>query len=356
MQSNNNKEHYVWIDIFKIIAIFAVIVIHSAAPFLAGDNQIGTRSWWIGNIYDSLSRWCIPVFVMLTGSVLLMSSYENNIKHFFVHKFRRIVIPFFAWSIIYFLWRKWINHEDLLYSSFVKLILKEPLYYHLWYLYIIIALYLLTPIISVYIKNATKANVNYFIIFWIFVSSLLPVIMNIFDIEFFFNLNLSYAIFPYLGYFILGFRLIQIEHNVKKMISLFLICLISIWITMYGTYLLSLQRGVFNGILYEYYSPNVLLLSMSLFLIVKLLFSTISDKKNKMSIILKYVASCVPGIYLVHALIISLINKYFPFLNYTEILDPVIGIPLFACTIFFLALISISILRIIPGLKVIIPL
>ena len=60
----------VWLDNSRIIAILAVVFLHVSAGVVT-ESVIGTESWWVGNLYDSLVRWCVPVFVMISGAVLL---------------------------------------------------------------------------------------------------------------------------------------------------------------------------------------------------------------------------------------------------------------------------------------------
>ena len=62
-------------------------------------GRIPAQLWWIGHIYDTLGRFCVPVFVMLSGALLLHR--ESSLAQFFSRRFLRIILPFLFWSVVY---------------------------------------------------------------------------------------------------------------------------------------------------------------------------------------------------------------------------------------------------------------
>jgi surface polysaccharide O-acyltransferase-like enzyme len=96
----NENSYLLWADILKILSIYAVVLIHSAAPLLLDFNE--PVQWWVGNLYDSLARWCIPVFFMLSGAFIMDKASEDGLSHFLFSRFRRIFLPFLIWSGLYF--------------------------------------------------------------------------------------------------------------------------------------------------------------------------------------------------------------------------------------------------------------
>ncbi|MFZ4557738.1 MAG: acyltransferase family protein, partial [Pseudanabaena sp.] len=61
----------IWVDKARIFAVIAVIVLHVSAIVVVGIKDFNDPQWWFGNIYDSMVRWCVPVFVMISGALLL---------------------------------------------------------------------------------------------------------------------------------------------------------------------------------------------------------------------------------------------------------------------------------------------
>ena len=92
----------VWIDNLRILATISVIFLHVSSPLLYNFEGKEDLNWWTGNIYDGTVRFCVPVFVMLTGSLMLSKDYDLN--DFLKIKLMRIIIPFLFWSVIYILY------------------------------------------------------------------------------------------------------------------------------------------------------------------------------------------------------------------------------------------------------------
>ncbi|WP_439882879.1 acyltransferase family protein [Pontibacter sp. MBLB2868] len=63
--------HVVAYDAIRLFAVFSVIAVHVATPVVANYNSSGKTAWWAGNLYESLFRSGIPLFLMLTGVLLL---------------------------------------------------------------------------------------------------------------------------------------------------------------------------------------------------------------------------------------------------------------------------------------------
>jgi len=59
-----------WLDDARIVAIFGVVLIHTSAKVLL-ESDVGDSQWWAANVYDALARWSVPVFVMVSGALLL---------------------------------------------------------------------------------------------------------------------------------------------------------------------------------------------------------------------------------------------------------------------------------------------
>jgi surface polysaccharide O-acyltransferase-like enzyme len=91
-----------WIDNARVIATLAVIIVHVATPGVVTDYKtaIDLRSGWsIANAYDSISRFCVPVFVMLTGALLVPQTI--SLRDFINKRFKRLLMPFLFWSVVF---------------------------------------------------------------------------------------------------------------------------------------------------------------------------------------------------------------------------------------------------------------
>jgi surface polysaccharide O-acyltransferase-like enzyme len=144
-----------WIKNARILAIFAVIFLHVAAGVVSTE-PIGSHNWWIANFFDSLSRWCVPVFVMISGALLLNPKKQENLSEFYAKRISRILIPLISWTIIYCIWVYLggvVKNDPVSMTFLLQSVLQGNPYYHMWFLYMIIFMYLFTPFFS---KNNRK--------------------------------------------------------------------------------------------------------------------------------------------------------------------------------------------------------
>ena len=89
MEKSNTR--IIYADLLRIIATFAVIILHVSAAKL-NELQITDYNWQISNIYDSLVRWSVPVFVMLSGMFFLDPNKEIDFNKLFSKYILRIFL------------------------------------------------------------------------------------------------------------------------------------------------------------------------------------------------------------------------------------------------------------------------
>ena len=328
----NNK---IWIDYLRAISTIAVIFIHVSGIGVISLN-IETKSWLVANFYDSVSRFCVPVFFMISGSLLLNKDYK--LKEFFIKRGLRILPPLFFWSIIYFIFHNkgfLLNNFDFI--IFLKKIIRSLLSvgnYHLRFVYILIGLYLCVPILRIWIKNSPESYLKYFLVIWLFSTLYKIPSMSVYlpkiDISYFSG---------YLGYMILGYFL-YIKKNKNTYLYLILF-IVSLGFTTLGTYYFSIRNGFFYEYFYNYLSLNIIIASSSIFLFFKNVSINISGLDSVIKVISKYSF----GVYLVHALILMLLSKLDIDMFY---LNPILSIPLISILCLIISLIIVILLNKLP--------
>ena len=300
-------------DNLRFLATVAVIMVHvSAFSRTSGLN--------VDLFYGNISRFCVPVFVMLTGALLLCKSYE--LPFFIRSKFVRILLPFIFWSSIY------LAHEMHQYitefpDAGIKLLLvhafevirgPNTLAPHLWYIYMIIGLYLFIPLISKAARAATNQEIQFYLLIWFVMLFFEFKEFSLFKIDF----DLRYFT-GYLGYLILGYYLFnRVNYSFTRLGVLLVIT--GLVATGCGTYLLSQREGHFNHSFYEYLTPNVAVYATGVFLLVQRL-SNYQLPKSLLKL-RTFVSNHSYGIYLVHWIILLSFDKFglnsksfFPFLS-----------------------------------------
>ena len=286
--------NWAWADNLRALAIFGVVIIHAAAPCLYQFDNVNNFDWQAANALDSAFRFCVPVFLMLTGALVLSKDYP--LKDFLRKKFIRIILPFVFWSTIYIAYKigtgdgqdslRWIIKQFVSGSEF-----------HLWYVYTLIGIYLFLPLIGKWIRNSSENEILLYLSLWLLTFALrMPAVA-----EFFPKVDLTYFT-GYLGYVILGYYLSRKTWGNAATIAI--TCVVSgIAITFAGTWLMSMRAGQFSGIFYQYLTPNVVLLSGGIFVLVKYF----SGEKTSPAV--TFISRYSYGIYLVHVLVLDVLQK-----------------------------------------------
>ena len=196
--TNTKREHIAWVDLLRIVACFLVVVAHACDPFVA---QIGVKDseFMSGAYIGSLVRPCVPLFVMISGLLLLPTN--MNMKDFYTRRAKRLFVPFIFWSLalpvlnyLYFSTgvqssNPYIDPANYTVSSTINKMYTFIFNFNqdttpMWYVYMLIGIYLFLPIMSAWLVQASKKDVQCYLGIWM-VSLCLPYIA---------------LVAPYLGY------------------------------------------------------------------------------------------------------------------------------------------------------------
>lgn len=161
----------IWLDWLRIVACFLVMLTHSTEPFyLGGKGSLiltHTDAVWAA-IMDVLSRAAVVLFVMASSYLQLPLHY--NTKEFFRRRAARILPPFIIWSIVYALvWGEPVqNFKDLIWNF-------NYAAGHLWFVYMLIGLYLVMPLLSPWAEKVGKRELQLYLCIWL-ITTMIPFI------------------------------------------------------------------------------------------------------------------------------------------------------------------------------------
>ena len=345
----NSNKRIIYADLLRIIATFAVIVLHVSASKWY-DTPVKDFNWQVYNLYDSLVRWSVPVFVMLSGMFFLNPNKEIDFKKLFCKYILRILLAIVFWGLFYQfsdIFSKFIlHHETISLKKIVVAFAKIPFgppYYHLWYLYMLIGLYLLSPIYRIFSKSATEKQFQYLLILFFTLGLCLPFGKNIL-LHFDSRLNINFEVSElvnYSGYFFAGyyFSKYSISKKMKTTIYFFAIC--SFLFTIAGTSYISIKNKEPNGALYGNLLPTTMFEAFTIFIFIKNIFEKKEVSEKSYTLISK-TSQCTFGIYLIHALIITVVGH----LGVTsDFINPLFAVPLASFLIFCISLFIIYFCR-----------
>ena len=311
-----------WISNSRVLATVCVVLLHVASSVLYKYNQVPNSHWWIGNVYDSFVRFSVPLFLMITGALLLGKQHDYPI--FLKKKVLRIFLPFVFWTTIYigynFLEPPQFNGKLASQSNFEWILqqAKEGSSYHLWYMYMLLGIYVAMPLLAKIIAKVRKLYLELFLLTWVLFISLSASYTSNSNFEW----NLWYYL-GYLGYVVLGYYLSIINTKSKRVSTLAVITFtIGLFVTFYGTFYYTDKTGVFCKNYYSYLIPNVLLMATSVYVLLK-------NADIKLNGVLKTARNIIDkhsyGIYLSHILVLNYLIMYGVDWN---LIHPLIGIPL----------------------------
>ena len=211
-------------------------------------------------------------------------------------------------------------------------------FYHMWFLYMLICLYLFTPFLRITIKNTPKKEQIIFVVI-LFTMSIINRVFNVFypcNSKLFINWVLLY-----LPYFISGHLIREMGKNPNKILLILFFSLSAI-LTALGLFFLSRAKGLGNGLyFYDYLSITVVPMSISMLLLLK----TITKPIIINSSFTHKLAQLVLGVYLIHPIFID-IFKCFGISGL--IFNPLISILLISFLVFVFSLITAKLISIIP--------
>lgn len=329
MEKSKTTQANFGISILRLLATLSVVIIHISGPEVVKLGKISNFDWNVANFYDSISRYAVPVFFMISGALLLGREFE--IKDFLKNRLGKIIPPFLFWSFFYSLTNRYVfTHETFSISK----VIRDVFYgseYHLWFVYTLIGVYLISPIFQKWIHFSKQNDIKYFLIIWI-----VTLFLTIPGVAIYFP-KINFAYFSgFLGYFILGFYLNKYVKS-SNLVS-YLLILIGVGITFFGTYYFSNKNNVFYDYFYEYLSVNALLVSSGVFMV----FTKIKNINDNIKPLLSKVNECSFGIYLIHPLVINIFAVLGVF---AYSINPLIDILILSLTCFLLSFIVVFVIK-----------
>ncbi len=292
---------YLWIDHLRALAVSGVVCIHVAGGLLYRYNKVELSAWWIGNIFDSASRFALPIFGMLIGATLLQT--KDGVLLFYQKRMLRLLPPLIFWGAVYlaFYFALSIYHQEhYTLTSFFDWIyskLEIGVSVHFWYVYMVIMMYLIMPFFRTWIQKQSNRSLLIFLAIWYLL--LVLQIPNASDSNF---IKKTLYFVHFLGYPVLGFYLMN--HMVKSTPLLILLWLGMLSYTAIRTYTTTSVDGIFYDQYYSYLSPNIVLMSLSIFLLVQRFTINNSYALSALHFLSKYSY----GISMVHLIILWLLS------------------------------------------------
>jgi surface polysaccharide O-acyltransferase-like enzyme len=329
-------------DALRSLAIMAVIMIHVVGNLMVVDIS---KTWWFATIIESFTRWSVPVFVMVSGALLLGK--EEPLSVFFKKRASKIIIPFLFWTLFYEVFKMRTQLDLFSIETALKNIYSDKTYYHLWFLYMIVGIYFATPIFRA-IAHQTKLLI-YFVTIW-FALTFELVAFYLTSMHIGFKLGMFWG---FTGYFLLGYLLAKNTLSKKVTMLIYAGGVAGLLVTIFGTYWATLTKGSLDIFWIDYLAPNTVLVSAAVFVLFKHTF-------NFEVPFLKSFAAASFGIFLIHPVFLTLykssyFQELFGFALHSRTFHVLFGVPVTFIVVTLTSYFAVVILQKIPFVKNIVP-
>ncbi|MBC2581943.1 acyltransferase [Clostridium sp. DJ247] len=324
---NNNK--IIYLEFLRVFSICAVVLIHTVNSALILNTKTSIVDLIIYRSIYNLTCWAVPIFLMITGALLLNPLKEISLGKLFnkyILRMLLILIVFgtiYAWIEIVFIERS-INLLQLSHAIFNMV--QGETWAHMWYLYMLIGLYIVTPFLKKIITYSNKAEIKYFLIITFIFNSIIPTAEHFLDIKVGIYIPII-TIYPF--YYVLGYYLSQINITTKKIKLVYSLGLFNIIILILCSFLQNYFGVGKIKFLSAYNSPVIITFSISIYIFMREQSYKLDEWYSKF---ISLLSRCSFGIYIIHMFFLNLFLKFFKFtpFNYPFF----IGIPIFWISVF----------------------
>jgi surface polysaccharide O-acyltransferase-like enzyme len=289
---------------------------------------------------------------MASGMLLLDPARDAPLGAFFARRFTRVLVPFVAWAGLYFAWRATFHGEAMSAAVALRELVEGPVYTHFWFVYMLLGLYLATPVLRVFVRAASAAERRYFLALWLVVVAGLPLLRRFAHLE----LAIGFVVTTgFTGYFLLGYHLRDTVLARRGLAAALAGLLVLTTFTAVATWALSVRSGAFDELFYGNLTPNVIAMSACAFLVLRSLpYERFARDAPRTYAVMRIVAQTSFTIYLLHMMVLESILRAVPALGAGG-LHPLLAVPFLACATVALCAAAALVLRRIPYLRVIAP-
>lgn len=335
-------------DLLRVLSALSVVVLHVSAQYIM-ISEVDSLFFRLSNFLNSISRFGVPIFVMLSGVLFLSEDKELSIKKIWTKYILRTFMVYAVWSFAYYVFQSLYMWKFDFWNHGIARTILGCVYAsdHFWFLFMIMGLYALVPVLRTWVHNATKKELDYFIgLFFVFQilrttaallidKTLVQEILNMVKI-----IELSY----YLGYFILGYRILK--YGLPKVCKTILYALVPVCVV--ANYFISdwmsVKTGSYSAGIYDSFGVFTFFIVVAIFVFFTDTFANASWNA-KVSNMLGNLSKNTLGIYVMHVGALTyLVHE--GILN--KIPHPVAGTVIISLFLFIVCSVVASLLRRIP--------
>ncbi|MBQ4514707.1 MAG: acyltransferase family protein [Anaerolineaceae bacterium] len=346
-----NKQRDWSLDFLRILSSLLVIMIHTAM-YGWYDTSPRTYTWTVLNFYDTLARPAVPIFFMISGSLLLRKD-KIDIKKLWLKNIAHLGVIYFVWVVFYAVTnigvKKALADPRLIWDT----VFGPNPQYHLWFLRTLICLYAIAPLLQVLVRSMDGKLFRYFFaIFFVFGLLRKTVLEMPFTPAWLHNQIVLFEdmeLVEFSAYFMLGYFLSQpdaAQRFPKR--TLWVVYVVTLLLAAGLNQLIAVIDNWPTQAFYGNFSIPVAVEASCLFLLFRKYFSEVFFSPRTAQLIVRISKSTL-FVYLVHVFVIQRLQMYLHF--YTTDYNVLFSVPLMVILVFVLSVLVGIILERIPILN-----
>ena len=309
MATLNKKNRLLSFDVIRVVALSFAILCHV--------GTFHTVEFITGNVFTQISA-SIPLFLMLTGALFLREEKKFNVEVFLKKSWLPLVVLTIIWTLFYGLLYGYglpmLTHQPVSFDAFINYLLTfDGSYYpHMWYSRMIVGMYLLIPVLRLFVKKENKNYIKWIIIGTIIIQ-FIPGTLQVFTagmdvtlkdfVETFYLQPLT----GYVAYFLVGWYVTTFPLSKKLRRILYALGIIAVLISVFSV---QFYYGIIPGIRgYVHSGLDIVNFVWGVSVFVFFL-SVLKDKINTNQFAIE-ASNFVYGMYIVHVLFLELFVQVF---------------------------------------------
>lgn len=313
-----------YINVLRLIATLSVVLLHTSAGVL--DNNFNNDQYEFSyGFYKQINQYAVPVFVLISGFLFNNPNKYIDYKLLFTKYVRRIALALLLFGLPMCVIESLLFEHESIFIAICNFV-RGHSWSHMWYLYMLICLYLMTPIIKPFLIHSSKRELEIGLCILFMVSSILP------SLNYYIMPITSWMVLPpYIFIYMLGYYLGYVEQF--KISKRHLLLLLAIFIV---AIVIKVSCNIYDTI---YYDIIVVCGASILFILFKR-----QDSHWKLA---DHLSKYCFGVYLTHPIWINFAYKYLHILPH-DYFNPWISILLFFLCFSILSFITSFLLMKVP--------
>ncbi|WP_017543058.1 acyltransferase [Nocardiopsis prasina] len=288
----------------RVAAMAAVVLVHAYSPFVSTTyTDLGGPTWWAAHVVDAALRWCVPVFVMMSGALLLRPR-DEDVRGFYRKRWARIGVPLLVWTGAYLLWQFW--RDGLGFPDSLAQAASGSPSIHLYFLYVIAGLYVFTPFLRTVVAHTSRTGL------WWFAGAALSI--GVVDqvsalVDGVGGVTVATRFLPFLGYYLLGWLLTDRGPGPRDALHGSVAFVLGTTGTVLGAWAAAASVGEWGTgaeYVYDFLSPTMIVASVGAFLLLRAWGTRLAElgAGHRVNRAIAVLSALSFGVYLVHVMVL----------------------------------------------------